>query len=1018
LIEPSGAWTSVSVSPTAYADAHILAIQTDGTLWAWGKNNRGQLGNFTTTDSLVPVLVPTLSDVVEVATGKEFSIARLASGAVYVWGDNTFGQIGQVIRDKTLVGAGQGQIEVGVEGSPLNVYPFPQAFDASNTYISIAAGIVNGIGISTDGSMHSWGYGPTYQTGLPNLNYFPEITPTRIGTSNSWTKVFSGADMHFALQGGALYAWGAGQGSQDGLGKLVLAPRVPTRVGTATDWATVSIGRTHTLGLKTDGSLYGWGINTEGQLGFAVTNIETARKWTPYRLHEQVGQTFLAVGAGNEFSTIITDESPIVVKTSGVNNVGQLGRGDQTEGSDYSFENDTLDFGLLYTVDLALDSIGFEEHPDFPGVTPEDNLIADGLLYISVEMSNISAIDLTDDFDVGVKLSKFPFYDAPGITLSFADGSLVTEDIDAGGTVTLGFRVELPSTLESGDYYLVLRGDEPYGLDENLAARPNNDIVSELLSFYPDVSADVEVTTTEFTRGDVVHSVLMIDNVGSWSTTSPFEITAVLSPVAFYDGTGAIELNVIAGGTVTDNIDPTDEVNAFVTVEIPIGLADGCYYLIYRLDDAEVLDELVVSNNDVIVDFPICFGSDLADLVVDNIQAISDPLNPSSDPANNLVAGGQLVVSMDLSNVGAADIVDDFELEAVLSQSIFFEDPTAIPLTFVDGQLVSEDVAIDGTVTVGARLTLPLSIDHGTYNLIIRGDSGEVLTEVTRVNNDGSLEALNFTPDIELGLEILTDEFVEGGVVDGIATIENVGSWTAASGFDLSAVMVTTAFYDGLTPVALTLTSPSTIPDDLDPGDSIQVPVQFTLPGTIADDCYYFALRADDARILDEVILTNNDAVTEAICFGAADPVTDSENFLAYAFNRNPASGNTAGNQFPGSYGFDEVDGVPYLSITFDFQYLVDDLEYIIEASPDLFTWTEVARIDTITPSGFTEASGAESLLGDGGLIDSDGNIISVLDFGSYARITVIDDVSSAGPGARFMRVTVGAETTPVPEGP
>gem|GEM_PF-3124184 len=93
MIEPSGAWTSVSVSPTAYADAHILAIQTDGTLWAWGKNNRGQLGNFTTTDSLVPVQVPTLSDVVEVATGKEFSIARLASGATRTYDQTSHGDL-------------------------------------------------------------------------------------------------------------------------------------------------------------------------------------------------------------------------------------------------------------------------------------------------------------------------------------------------------------------------------------------------------------------------------------------------------------------------------------------------------------------------------------------------------------------------------------------------------------------------------------------------------------------------------------------------------------------------------------------------------------------------------------------------------------------------------------------------------------------------------------------------------------------------------------------------------------
>ena len=152
-----------------------------------------------------------------------------------------------------------------------------------------------------------------------------------------------------------------------------------------------------------------------------------------------------------------------------------------------------------------------------------------------------------------------------------------------------------------------------------------------------------------------------------------------------------------------------------------------------------------------------------------------------------------------------------------------------------------------------------------------------------------------------------------------------------------------------------------------------------------------------------------------------ADPVADPANFLAYAFNRNPLSNDTVDNRFPGSYGFDEVAGDDYLSITFDFQYLVNDLIYQIEVSDDLLTWDLAATIDTTASpdGGFTEGAGEFSLTADGGLIDSDSNIISITDFGTYARITVIDDVSSSGPGARFMRVTVeSVEATPVPAGP
>ena len=266
-------------------------------------------------------------------------------------------------------------------------------------------------------------------------------------------------------------------------------------------------------------------------------------------------------------------------------------------------------------------------------------------------------------------------------------------------------------------------------------------------------------------------------------------------------------------------------------------------------------------NNDFVTS-EICFGSTDADLVVSGVTALESAEAPGVDPLTNLVAGGELVVSIDLANIGGTAITDAFEFTAYLSPSAFITDPGAVELTFLDGAVADVDIVAEASATVGARLQLPASIAHGTYNLIIVGDSGEVLTEITRVNNDSSLDGLSFVPDVALSIEVLDPAFSLGGSIDIRLTIENVGTWTAVEDFDLSVVLGTTPFYDGLDAQLLTVTTgDATVTADLNPGDSIQVDLSVGIPVSISDDKFYLIARADDARVLDEDVLVNNDAV-------------------------------------------------------------------------------------------------------------------------------------------------------------
>jgi len=82
------------VAAVAAGYHHSLAVGTDGTVWAWGFNHRGQLGDGTTTDRSSPVQVPGLTGIIAVSAGKSHSLALRGDGTVWAWGDTTSGQVG------------------------------------------------------------------------------------------------------------------------------------------------------------------------------------------------------------------------------------------------------------------------------------------------------------------------------------------------------------------------------------------------------------------------------------------------------------------------------------------------------------------------------------------------------------------------------------------------------------------------------------------------------------------------------------------------------------------------------------------------------------------------------------------------------------------------------------------------------------------------------------------------------------------------------------------------------------
>lgn len=253
---PTQVGTLTTWAAVAAGRAHSVALRKDGTLWAWGRNFNGQLGDGTESDRSTPVQVRT-SVTTEpkwsvIATGSNHTVARDTDGNLWAWGQNTAGQLGT--------------------GSALNIVRAPGKIEGG-PWVAVAAGQLHTLAIRADGALFSWGSNDRGQLGEPGVQ---RAVPTRVGSETNWSVIAAG-DLHsIAIKtDGTLWAWGANSEGQLGDGTLI-DRSLPVRITDARDWVRISAGTGHTLGLKSDGSLWSWGKNASGQLGNGSLNRTTS----------------------------------------------------------------------------------------------------------------------------------------------------------------------------------------------------------------------------------------------------------------------------------------------------------------------------------------------------------------------------------------------------------------------------------------------------------------------------------------------------------------------------------------------------------------------------------------------------------------------------------------------------------------------------------------------------------------------------------------------------------------------
>lgn len=283
--------------------SHGLLITSEGKVVSWGNNEDGQLGNgqpaaFMT--AYPPMEVVGLDDVVQVAAGPDFSLARKSDGTVWAWGDNESGQLGIGSDDNVAV--------------PTKVQNLPPC-----TYVAASSGA--SFAVASDGAL--WGWGDDAYC-LPAVEHGQPIAPTPVaGVSGVVAVAPSGGFVLALTADGSVWAWGHNMFGQVGQPARVFVPSPgpnwyvaePSRVEGLADVVAIAAGDSHSLALTSDGTLYTWGNNLFGQLGY-----EEGLPWDPSELTgyyqpkavEAIGPVS-AIAAGSFSSVAVTSDGLVLV---------------------------------------------------------------------------------------------------------------------------------------------------------------------------------------------------------------------------------------------------------------------------------------------------------------------------------------------------------------------------------------------------------------------------------------------------------------------------------------------------------------------------------------------------------------------------------------------------------------------------------------------------------------------------------------------------------------------------------
>ena len=321
---------------------HSLALMSDGTVWAWGANSVGQLGNGTTENSAKPVKVFGLISVTMVAAGGQHSVAVDSNGTMWGWGSNIVGQLStgttgtdpvvvpvraSGISNAAQVAAGfaatyvvdtvgnlfavgrNDRSQLGIGTSQDIIVSSPRAVVGVAPVTQVDAGQIHAVALRYDNIAWAWGddyYGQLGDTkaGDPDPNPSP-VRGFIVNGKNLAIGIAAGVN-HTAVLGAASdgsansRVWTVGQGrfGQLGNGKTPDSQSLRVDASNLTQVAKIDAGALHTLALDTAGRVWAWGRNLNGEIGDGTTTQRT----TPVQVPGLSGVIGISAGGSVSFA--------------------------------------------------------------------------------------------------------------------------------------------------------------------------------------------------------------------------------------------------------------------------------------------------------------------------------------------------------------------------------------------------------------------------------------------------------------------------------------------------------------------------------------------------------------------------------------------------------------------------------------------------------------------------------------------------------------------------------------------
>jgi alpha-tubulin suppressor-like RCC1 family protein len=247
-------WVQVSGNGS-HSSNSSLGVRANGTLWAWGNNSYGKLGDNTTVGKSSPVsVVGGFTDWVQASAGSVHSLGLRANGTLWAWGRNDFGALG----DNTVVD----------KSSPVLVA------GGFTDWVQVSAGRNNAIGLRANGSLWSWGANTVGQLG-DNTTTNRSSPVTVVGGFTDWIQASINAHCLAIRADGTLWVWGEGQFGKLGDNTVVNKSSPVSVLGGFTDWVQVSTAQSSSLAVRANGTLWSWGV------GDALGDNTTVTKSSP-----------------------------------------------------------------------------------------------------------------------------------------------------------------------------------------------------------------------------------------------------------------------------------------------------------------------------------------------------------------------------------------------------------------------------------------------------------------------------------------------------------------------------------------------------------------------------------------------------------------------------------------------------------------------------------------------------------------------------------------------------------------